>query len=152
CSRGWGLTASCMQCAHPPSRYAIAPFHLRGNPILEIAAESTYPICSPEVDLAGDPLARSVLGALAYADLFDYPLPVDEIARYQIATSYPRDELACALANSPELEGAVSRECDFYSLRGREMVFEARRERGAESGRIWRRAAMYARILARLPF
>jgi len=55
---------------------------------LDIVGHDTQSIFGPEVSLAGDPLSQSVIGALAYADLFDYPLTVAEIARYQIATSY----------------------------------------------------------------
>ncbi len=53
---------------------------------------------------SSDPLAQSVLGALAYADLFDYPLSQEEIRRYQIATSYSGDEIALCLATSPHLQ------------------------------------------------
>jgi hypothetical protein len=119
---------------------------------LEIAAKSAPHICVPEVSLVSDPLARSVLGALAYADLFDYPLTVEETFRYQIATTYSKEEIACALANSPDLKPAVSRQDGFFCLCGRESVFDARRERGAASRRVWQRAALYARLLARLPF
>jgi hypothetical protein len=99
-----------------------------------------------------DPLAQSVLGALAYADLFDYPLSSEEIRRYQIATSYSGDEIALCLATSPHLQNAVSSRDGLYCLRGREATFEIRRERSEASRRVWRRAAFYARWLARMPF
>src|SRR5262249_49594891 len=95
--------------------YVLDLFDAWGIAVFEIAAESPHPICVPEESAVGDPLARSVLGALAYADLFDYPLTIDEIARYQIATSFSREEIACALANSPDLAGVVSREGNIYS-------------------------------------
>lgn len=123
-----------------------------GNFLLDIVAHDAHSIFVPEVSLAGDPLSRSVIGALAYADLFDYPLTVAEIARYQIATSYSEQEIACALANAPDLALAVSNDEDLYCLRGREAVFEVRRQRAEASGRVWHRAATYARVLARLPF
>jgi hypothetical protein len=120
--------------------------------LLEIVANSALPFPVPAVSLVGDPLARSVLGALAYADLFDYPLSLDEMTRYQIATSYSREELAHALTNSPHLKHAICSQEQYYCLRGRESVFEARHLRAAPSARAWRRATIYSRILARLPF
>jgi hypothetical protein len=119
---------------------------------LEIVTKSANSICVPEVDLGDDALARSVLGALVYADLFDYPLSVAEIARYQIATSYSEEEIAFALTTSAELALRVSRQGDLYCLCGREVVFETRRERAEASTVVWQRAAIYSRILARLPF
>ena len=45
-------------------------------------------------------VARSVLGALAYADLFDYPLSLPEIVQYQIGTRLTHEEIAWYLSGS----------------------------------------------------
>jgi hypothetical protein len=97
--------------------------------------------------------ARSVLGALAYADLFDYPLSLAEIVRYQIDTRLSLEEIASCLNDSKRLARAIARSDDgFYALAGRETVFATRRERATASVRIWARAHTYARLLARFPF
>jgi hypothetical protein len=46
----------------------------------------------------------------------------------------------------------VSREGDFYCLRGREKIFATRLVRARASRPVWRRAHWYGRILSRLPF
>lgn len=94
----------------------------------------------------------SVLAALAYADLFDYPLTLQELARYQVGTSFPIAALEASLQNDPLLAGSISRSDDFYSLRGREVVFETRRVRMLAARKVWRRARLYSRLVARLPY
>ncbi|MDQ3704419.1 MAG: hypothetical protein M3437_04195 [Chloroflexota bacterium] len=97
-------------------------------------------------------LASSVLGALLYADLFDAPLSLAEIHRYQIATSYPAYEIAEALRSEPGLIRLVSSEGDNYCLKGRDALFAIRKERAESSAKVWKRARLYTRWLKRLPF
>ncbi|MDQ3928426.1 MAG: hypothetical protein M3328_04670, partial [Chloroflexota bacterium] len=84
------------------------------------------------------PLVSSVLGALVYADLFDAPLTLDEIRRYQIATSYSAAEIAAALHDEPELVARVSTDGTNYCLKGREGLFHIRKQRAANSARVWK--------------
>ncbi|HET6262825.1 MAG TPA: hypothetical protein VFG99_11405 [Chloroflexia bacterium] len=103
---------------------------------------------------AGDrlPLVSSVLGALAYADLFDAPLSAEELHKYQITTSYSRAEIAQALSSDPDLQARVATDGRYYCLRGREGLFLVRAERAEASRRVWERARRYAGWLRRLPF
>ena len=97
--------------------------------------------------------ARSVLGALAYADLFDYPLSLPEMVRYQIYTRLSEEEIAACLKDSKRLARAIAQSDNgFYALAGREIVFETRRERAEASARVWARAHKYSKLLARFPF
>jgi hypothetical protein len=98
------------------------------------------------------PLVSSVLGSLVYADLFDAPLSLEEIHRYQIATSYSVAAISAALGNEPVLVARVSTEDDNYCLKGREALFAVRKERAEKSARVWKRARVYSRWLRRLPF
>ena len=98
-------------------------------------------------------VARSVLGALAYADLFDYPLTLDEIVRYQVDTCLLPEEIASCLTDAKTLARSLARSDDgFYALAGRETIFATRRKRAAASARIWARARSYTRLLAHFPF
>jgi hypothetical protein len=93
------------------------------------------------------------LRALAYSDLFDYPLTLDELARYQIETNFSAGIIQEELTGSPALQAAVSRSEDgLYCLRGREEVFNIRRARESPSERVWQRARRYGAIMSRLPF
>jgi hypothetical protein len=97
-------------------------------------------------------LALTVLGTLAYSDLFDYPLSVDEIVRYQIGTRYTGAETVAALETSPLLHELVVSSGGRYCLKGREAVFATRNTRGGESKAVWGRARVYSAVIARLPF
>lgn len=104
-------------------------------------------------DAAGDDVARSVLRALAYSDLFDYPLSLQELVRYQIETAYSAEEIYHILSSHPSIASAVSRsDSSYYCLRGREAVFAVRQAREQDSGHVWKRARLYSRIMSRLPF
>lgn len=113
---------------------------------------------SSETDVAkrepkGPGVAQSVLRALAYSDLFDYPLSPDELTRYQIETDYSTEEIEQALSTQPELEAVVSRSGNgLYCLRGREQVFATRDDREQSSKRVWRRARLYSTWLSRFPY
>jgi hypothetical protein len=98
------------------------------------------------------PLVSSVLGALVYADLFDAPLSLDELYRYQVATSYPIAEIGQALSHDPVLLARVATNGTYYCLKGRETLFAVREERAAASREVWKRAELYARWVRRLPF
>ena len=92
-------------------------------------------------------LERAVLETLAYSDIFDYPLTLDELHRY---LTYPvsKDELHNDLALLP----FVSSVSGFYFLSHRPAIVDIRRHREAASRSAFRRALIYGRILGNLPF
>jgi hypothetical protein len=116
-------------------------------------------------------VGTSALAALAYADLFDYPLSVDELVRYQIGTSFSAPEIqswlqqnsVSTLANGRPMSNdgrrsmgdgrhiVVSR-ANWYTLPGRESNFEKRRARKQASARVWKRAKVYSHWISRMPF
>jgi hypothetical protein len=55
---------------------------------LSLTRPASAPLDSSASDFAGAPpsVADSILAALAYADLFDYPLTLDELVKYQVGT------------------------------------------------------------------
>lgn len=102
--------------------------------------------------LSEEAFARSLLVALVYSDLFDYPLTLNELFRYQAASRFREDEIGAALA-SMCVPGALIAERDgYYFLRGRDYLVELRRQRAARSEKVWRRAKLYSSWIARLPF
>jgi hypothetical protein len=94
-------------------------------------------------------LVQAVLRTLAYSDIFDFPLTVDEIARYLIGYRTTADEVRAALA---QLGAAVSCEGERYALAGHEALFALRRQRAAHAAALWRPALRYGRLIAGLPF
>jgi hypothetical protein len=102
--------------------------------------------------IAEGDLPASVLAAVVYADLFDYPLTTDELARYQVGTSYSRERIAHALRNDPDLQTLLVERGGLYSLRDRPEIAGTRVRRARSSRRIWRKARRYTWWAARMPF
>jgi hypothetical protein len=101
---------------------------------------------------APDPIDGAVLGALVYADLFDYPLTLEEIHRYLIAIPASLAEVSERIARSSWLRERIS-QCDgVWTLRGRESLSQLRRQRARAAARLWPYALHYGRILAALPY
>ncbi len=96
--------------------------------------------------------AEALLAALVYADLFDYPLSLDELLRYQVGTRLGHDEIRAALTTAPLLRESIIEESGLYVLRGREDRVGLRILRTSRSRRLWPRARAYARIASHLPF
>jgi hypothetical protein len=93
-------------------------------------------------------LERAILEALAYSDIFDCPLRLDEIHRYLPMRAGTEQVLQALKAPN----GFVGEQDDFYFLVGRENIVEIRRQREAHSQKLMRWALMYGRILGALPF
>jgi hypothetical protein len=91
---------------------------------------------------------HSVFHALAYADVFDYPLTATEVYRYLPSMNTSYQEVVQALTD----EALFSKVDDYYTLRGREGIVETRRRRTEVSRRLWLKAARYGQIIASLPF
>lgn len=93
-------------------------------------------------------LERAILETLAYSDIFDYPLRLDELHRYLPARA-EIDELSKALIS---LRGQVEKKRDFYFLADRREIVEIRRAREARSKQLLPIALKYGRLLGALPF
>lgn len=122
--------------------------------LIEITALGSEKITGEIIaERAGTPdLYATALAALAYADLFDYPLTLEQVVRFQVGTQYDHAEIASCLRQMVGASGEASNSGALYCLRGRETTFQVRRQREQVSARIWRRARLWARIVARTPF
>ncbi len=93
-------------------------------------------------------LGRAILEALAYSDIFDYPLRLDELHRY-LPLRAEIEQLPFVLES---LNGHVGKQSDFYFLAGRDETVDIRRQREARSQILMPRALNYGRVLGSLPF
>lgn len=91
---------------------------------------------------------RAILEALAYSDIFNYPLRRDELRRF-LPLPLNEMELNVELAR---LDGRVGFEDGYYFLAGRQAIVALRRSREAPSRRAFDRAVFYGRVLGALPF
>src|SRR5512146_2103109 len=76
------------------------------------------------------PVETAILQAIAYSDIFDYPLTGPEIHRYLVGTRASWREIQGALAGSTLSERLVSRS-GFFLMRGRDEIVDTRRRRAA---------------------
>lgn len=105
----------------------------------------------PKLDFQTGDLHAAVLYTLAYSDIFDYPLTVEEIHRYLINLGATQDDVMAALATE-DLRTQLASEGEFYALAGREALFALRRKRAALSAELWPQALRFGRLIGNLPF
>jgi hypothetical protein len=93
-------------------------------------------------------LKQAILEALAYSDIFEYPLKLDELHRY-LPVHAEMEQLSATLESSKEQVGEKD---GFYYLAGREDTVKIRKGREARSHKLLPIALKYGRILGSLPF
>lgn len=92
-------------------------------------------------------LERAIIEALAYSDIFDYPLTLDELHRY-LTIPAGKDEL---IKHKTSIS-SVKFSDGYYFLANRESNISTRRERECNSHPAFYRSLRYGRILGALPF
>ena len=96
-------------------------------------------------------LEQAVAAAVAYSDVFDYAVTLDEV-RQALPMAASTAEVEDVLTHGGPLSGLVARSGGFYTLTGRESLVELRRQRSQASAALMRRARRYGRLIAKLPF
>lgn len=93
-------------------------------------------------------IKQAILEVLAYSDIFEYPLRLEELHRY-LPIRAEVDELPVALES---LQGQVGEKNGFYFLCHRDEIVKIREERETRSKRLFSIALKFGRILGSLPF
>jgi hypothetical protein len=93
-------------------------------------------------------IEHAILETLAYSDIFDYPLTVEELHRY-LGLHITLSELNTILDCHSD---GIDTQNDYYFLAGRGSVVTLRKRRAALSNPLFQRALRYGRLLGRLPF
>ena len=95
-------------------------------------------------------LQQAVLLTVLYADLFDYPLTLDELQQYLVAPCTDRAELHAVVLSL--CDRYVVYRNGFICWHGRQAIIEIRSERQQIVAERWPQAQRYARWLAQVPF
>ena len=93
-------------------------------------------------------LRGAVLEALAYSDIFEFPLRLEEVHRYLPMTATP-DQVSHALQ---QLHGEVETQAGYYFLHGRHEIVNMRQAREQHSLSLLPTAMKYGCLLGSLPF
>ncbi len=93
-------------------------------------------------------LERAILETLAYSDIFEYPLRLDELHRYLPLHT----EAECLRQTIELMRDQVGKKDGYYFLAGREIVVEIRKYREAHSQKLFQLALKYGKIIGALPF
>jgi hypothetical protein len=101
--------------------------------------------------LSPDSLEVAVLGAVLYADIFDYPLTASELHHFLLDETASLAMVQTAL-DAPWLAERLVCQRGYWALRGREMIVPLRQARAAASEALWRVARRWGRVVGALPF
>ena len=108
----------------------------------------TKVVAHDNIPSAKRPMDHAILSTLAYSDIFDYPLRLEELHNFLVAKSNT-EELQSRLKlmndNLANLKG-------YYFLPGREAIVELRLEREARLRKGYKRAFLYGWLIGYLPF
>ncbi len=97
-------------------------------------------------------LEQAILHTIVYADIFDYPLRVDEIQRYLTGIPASIEMVSDLLQNGGLAPRFLNRVGEYYFLPGRGQIISTRQRRQQIASRLWPQALRYGRIIAKLPF
>ena len=117
-----------------------------------VQAPVTTPTDLPKPGSGLTSLEIEIVRAVAYSDIFDYPISVKEIQRYLMNVSASQEEVDRSLRAGSLIPNLLATQQGFYTLAGREHIVQTRRERTTKARELWREAIRYGRIIASLPF
>jgi hypothetical protein len=111
---------------------------------------------SPATDTASyeeiEAICTGLLLTVAYSDVFNYAMSVEEIQRYLVGASASPAAVRQFVWEETNRTYRLSRQGEVVCLTGREELFDIRRRRQAIAQERWGTARAYGRILVGLPF
>jgi hypothetical protein len=97
-------------------------------------------------------LDSAILRTLFYADVFQFPMRIEEIHRFLIGCAVPLETVEAALTQSAWLAEHIEMADGYVALRERDYPIPQRAAREAASAVLWAQAQRWGAVLARLPF
>ena len=118
------------------------------------SAESEYLAqgSAPASTQALSDLDWAILQAVAYADVFGYPLTSVEVHRYLVGLSAPLAAVQAILSNGRLVPHYLADCSGYFTLPGRKALVETRRRRAEVAASLWPRAERYGQMIARLRY
>jgi hypothetical protein len=103
-------------------------------------------------ELSHQTLADAIVQTIAYSDVFDYPLTLEEIHRYLVGVAATVEQVQEVLTNGSELATRLTCSGGYFHLAGRASIVEKRLQRAQVSASLWPKAIHYGHVIARMPF
>jgi hypothetical protein len=97
-------------------------------------------------------IRTGLLLAVAYGDVFDYAMTIEEIQRYLVGARASATTIRHIARDEAGQAEQLSQQGELVCLAGREELFEIRKRRQSSAKERWPAARVYGRILAGLPF
>lgn len=108
----------------------------------------TITLASPQLlSQISTPLAEAILKTLAYSDIFDYPLTLDEIHTYLVVPA-TKEEIKTCIEKIHQIRLTEK----YYYLTGRDEIVHKRKNRALKSIKIFKRALFYGKVIGKFPF
>ncbi len=111
-----------------------------------------HPVISINQSLDKTTLENAILWTVAYADVFDYPLSIEQLHRYLIGMKVSSQRLQSVLSDGNLASYRMSNISGLFTLQGRENIVGIRKQREKFSDHLWTKASSYGQLIARLPF
>ena len=106
----------------------------------------------PRLDSYFGTLESAILQAVAYADVFDYPLTLRQAHRYLAGVPASLSNVRRVLDNGLLQNHQLVYERGYLTMPGRESIVETRLQRQELSALLWRKGVRYGLAIASLPF
>jgi hypothetical protein len=99
------------------------------------------------------PLEAAILRTVLYADVFDFPMKIEEIHHYLISDEpVSLVDVAQALHQSIILKQQLQQIGEYVIFKGSDNLIETRRKREAASTSLWPQAVRWGHVLSALPY
>lgn len=99
------------------------------------------------------PLEAAILRTVLYADVFDFPMKIEELHHYLISDEpVSLADVAQTVHQSIILKQKLQHIGDYIIVQGSESLIETRRKREAASTTLWPRAIRWGYVLSALPY
>ena len=98
------------------------------------------------------PLEEAVLQTVAYADVFDFPLTLEEIHRFLVGIKASYSDVGRIFESDRLAPKHLERHDKFFTLPDRGGIVGVRQRRSAASRFLWPAAVNYGRLIAQIPF
>ena len=99
-----------------------------------------------------DSLTGAILHTVSYADIFDYPITIEEIHHYLIGWQTSFEDVQNEVSDMMNSNNNLASDGEYYFLKGHDDIVSSRQDKNAHAATLWRQARRYGYWISHLPF